>query len=370
MAGVPYRADVVGSMLRPAALKRARSQFEAGEMTASEFKRIEDRAVDQVIAVQEGAGVDVVTDGEMRRMVYFDAVFGDFDGIEPVSDPEISTTFHGDEGTISFEVPAAITQRLARRRFAAVEEFTYARGRARVPVKVTVPNPFAFATMWHSRASAGAYPSVQALCEHGAQLIRDEILELARLGCEYVQVDFPELTMLADDRSRAAHFEQMGLSTDWMLTEGMDLIEATVADIPGVTFGIHFCRGNYAGHWISSGGYGAMSPAFSRIPSYDTLLLEYDSDRAGDFEPLRAVPDDKVVVLGLISTKNATLESAEAVEQRIDEAAAIFPREQLAISTQCGFASEQVGNPITEDTQEAKLQLVVDIARRAWSPSA
>jgi 5-methyltetrahydropteroyltriglutamate--homocysteine methyltransferase len=366
MAPFPYRADVVGSMLRPASLKRARQQVEAGEITPQQFKRVEDRAVDQVIAVQEGAGVDVVTDGEMRRLFYFDSVFGDFEGISAIDDPEVVTTFHGDEDTLSFGIPFAITERLRRRRQAAVEELAYARARARVPVKVTVPNPFAFATMWHSRASADAYPDVRALCEHGSQLIRDEILELVRLGCEYVQVDFPELTMLADDRSRAAHFEQLGLSTEWMLTEGMELIEATVADIPGVHFGIHFCRGNYAGHWISSGGYAALAPAFSRIPSYDALLLEYDSDRAGDFSPLSAVPDDKVVVLGLISTKDASLEDADTVERRIDEAARVFPREQLALSTQCGFASEVTGNPVGEDMQEAKLHLVADVARRVW----
>jgi 5-methyltetrahydropteroyltriglutamate--homocysteine methyltransferase len=366
MGVVPYRAEVVGSMLRPAALKRARQQIETGEITPSEFKRIEDRAVDHVIAVQEAAGTDVVTDGEMRRLFYFDAVHEDFEGISAVDDPELVTTFHGDNDTINFEVPFAITERLNRRRFAAAEEFTYARARARMPVKVTVPNPFAFATMWHSRASTSAYKDVQSLCEHGAQLIRDEILELARLGCTYVQVDFPELTMLADKRSRAEHFEQLGLSTEWMLTEGMDLIEATVADIPGVYFGIHFCRGNYAGHWISSGGYAAISSAFSRIPSFNALLLEYDSDRAGDFEPLREIPDDKVVVLGLVSTKDGSLEDPSAVEQRIDEAARVFPHEQLAISTQCGFASEVGGNPIGEDAQEAKLELVADVARRVW----
>lgn len=367
MGRVPYRADVVGSLLRPAALKRARTQVESGEITAAEFKRIEDRAVDQVIAMQEGAGVDVLTDGEMRRMFYFDAVYGNYNGITPVEDPEFVATFHGDEDTIQFGIPFAITERLTRRRFGAVEEFTYARSRARQPVKVTVPNPFAFATLWHSRASVDAYPTAQALCEHGVELIRDEILELARLGCTYVQVDFPDLTTLVDDEQRASHFERLGLSAEWMVSDGMALIEAVAADIPGVYFGIHFCRGNYTGHWMSSGGYGAIASAFSQIPSYDALLLEYDSDRAGDFEPLRSVPDDKVVVLGLVSTKTGELEAADVVSQRVGEAAQVFPREQLALSTQCGFASEVAGNPLTEDQQEAKLQLVADVARATWS---
>jgi 5-methyltetrahydropteroyltriglutamate--homocysteine methyltransferase len=147
----------------------------------------------------------------------------------------------------------------------------------------------------------------------------------------------------------------------------MDLVNACVADIPDVYFGLHFCRGNHTSQWISQGGYDAMAATFSRVPDYDALLLEYDTDRAGGFEPLREVPADKVVVLGLVSSKENTLEDRDAVVRRIDEAANFFPREQLALSTQCGFASVLEGNDLTEDMQEAKLQLVADLARTAWA---
>jgi 5-methyltetrahydropteroyltriglutamate--homocysteine methyltransferase len=367
MTPVVNRADVVGSMLRPPSLKRARQQLEAGEITANAFKRIEDRAVDQTIAVQEGAGMDVVTDGELRRLFYFDAVYGDFEGMAPTEEPERIVPFHGGEESIEFVIPVAIKERLKRRRFAAVEEYAYARSKARVPVKVTVPNPLAFALMWHSKESLGGYKDVKELCEHGAELIREEILELAAQGCEYVQVDLPELTMMVDDESRANHWERLGLSNEWLINEGMDLVNACVAGIPDVYFGLHFCRGNHSSQWISQGPYDAMAATFSRVPDYDALLLEYESERAGGFEPLREVPDDKVVVLGLVSSKEDSLEDAEAIVRRIDEAAQFFPRDQLALSTQCGFASVLEGNNLSEDMQEAKLQLISDVARSAWA---
>jgi 5-methyltetrahydropteroyltriglutamate--homocysteine methyltransferase len=354
-------------MLRPASLKQARKDFEAGTLAVSDFKRIEDRAVDHVIAIQEGAGMDVVTDGEMRRSFYFDAVYGDFEGIDAVEEPERLVPFHGGEDPIDFLIPVAITERLRRRRFAAVEEYAYARARARVPVKVTVPNPLAFTFMWHSTASTAGYANVEELCEHGAELIRDEVLELAAQGCQYVQVDLPELTMMVDDRSFANHWERIGLSREWLIEKGMELVDSVVRDIPGVYFGLHFCRGNHTSQWISQGGYERMAATFSRVPSFDALLLEYDTDRAGGFEPLREVPGDKVVVLGLLSSKTDTIEDRDAVVRRIDEAGEFFARDQLALSTQCGFASVADGNNISEDAQAAKLRLISDIAKTAWA---
>jgi 5-methyltetrahydropteroyltriglutamate--homocysteine methyltransferase len=366
VSSVIYRADVIGSMLRPPSLKQARLDFEAGALPAHEFKRVEDRSVDMAIAVQEAAGLPVVTDGEMRRAFYFDAIWGDFEGLVPIDDSERTVFFRGGEEPLEFTIPGAVVERLRRRRTAAVEEYAYARSRARVPVKMTVPNPLAFAFLWNSERSSGAYADVHELFEHATELLRDEIVELAALGCRYVQVDLPELTMVVDEQSRATHWDLLGLTPEWLLSDGIALVDAMVADIPGVHFGLHFCRGNHASKWLSQGGYEAMAACFGRIPHYDALLLEYDTDRAGGFEPLREVPDDKVVVLGLISTKNDVVEDADAVLGRIEEAAGFFPRDQLALSTQCGFASAVHGNALSEDTQEAKLRLVARVAERAW----
>jgi 5-methyltetrahydropteroyltriglutamate--homocysteine methyltransferase len=353
-------------MLRPPSLKRARLEFQAGKLPPDEFKRIEDRAVDGAIATQEAAGLPVVTDGEMRRAFYFDAISGDFDGIVLIDDSERTVFFHGGEELVEFNVPVAVVEKLRRRRTAAVEEYTYARSRARVPVKVTMPNPLAFAFLWHPERSTSAYPDIYALFEHAVELLREEIREVAALGCRYVQIDLPELTMVVDERSRATHWDKLGLSPEWLLNDGLALVDAVVADTPGVEFGLHFCRGNHASKWLSQGGYDAMAEAFGRVPSFDRLLLEYDSERAGGFEPLAQVPHEKAVVLGLVSSKTPDLEDADALLARIDAAAQLFPRERLAVSTQCGFASEVHGNLLSRDAQEAKLRLVADVAERAW----
>ncbi|MCW3002893.1 MAG: hypothetical protein JWQ20_2191 [Conexibacter sp.] len=368
--GIPYRADVIGSLLRPPSLKRARLDFQAGKVPAHELKRVEDRAVDMAIATQEAAGLPVVTDGEMRRAFYFDAIAGDFDGIVLIDDSERSVYFHGGEEPLEFSVPVAVVERLRRRRISAVEEYSYARSRARVPVKVTMPNPLAFAFLWHPERSVDAYPDIHALFEHAAQLLREEVEELAALGCRYVQVDFPELTMVVDERARASHWDRLGLSAEWLLNEGVALADAVVAGIPGVEFGLHFCRGNHASKWLSRGGYEPMAEAFAHAPSFDRLLLEFDTDRAGGFEPLRSVPHDKVVVLGLVSSKTPGLEDVDALLARVDGAAEVFPRERLAVSTQCGFASAVEGNALSADEQQAKLRLVAEVADRAWAGAA
>jgi 5-methyltetrahydropteroyltriglutamate--homocysteine methyltransferase len=196
--------------------------------------------------------------------------------------------------------------------------------------------------------------------------LRAEVAELANLGCEYIQIDAPELATLVDPTTRERVFEAHGISPARMLGEGVEMINA-LADAPGVTFGLHLCRGNNAGHWLSTGGYEAISKeVFARATRYDILLLEYDTPRAGSFEPLADIARDKCVALGLVSTKSDTLETREALLERIEEAERYFPRERMALSTQCGFASVLTGNPIAEATQERKLRLVAEVARRAW----
>jgi 5-methyltetrahydropteroyltriglutamate--homocysteine methyltransferase len=360
-----FRAEVVGSMLRPSHLKEARAALEAGQMTIPQFKRIEDRAVDQVIATQEGSGVEVVTDGEMRRFLFMGPITETVSGIEMVEHGTVMP-WATPEGETEWESPAAVTSKLHKKRSLVCEEYTYARGRARLPVKVTVPSPLVLYGFWNSEYSTAAYPDAFAMFADAAEVGRSEIEELVALGCEYIQVDAPELATLVDPRVRN-WAEAQGMPAERMLSEGIDLINGMVAGISGVRLAIHLCRGNNAGMWMASGGYDYIASAlFERATAFDAFLLEYDDPRSGSFEPLAQAPQDKQIVLGLITTKSSRMQTAAEIVARVDEAARSFPREQLGVSTQCGFASIAAGNPITEEVEERKLSLVAEVAGSVW----
>jgi 5-methyltetrahydropteroyltriglutamate--homocysteine methyltransferase len=363
------RADVLGSLLRPEYLRRARVDRDAGQIDQATFKQIEDRAVDQAVALQEGAGLDVITDGEMRRVGFADQLWGAINGLVHVEQHEAaSVPFYGAEPAddLAFAVPARVVERISRKRMLTVEEFAYVRGRARVPVKVTLPSPMMLFLLWSSEHSRPAYRDPFELFADGVTLIREEAAALAELGCQHIQIDAPDLGQLADPAQRE-DWEARGISPERALSEGVDMVNA-VADVPGVTFSLHLCKGNFRSRWIASGGYEALSKqVFSRIGNFDRVMLEYDDERSGSFEPLRDLPDDKIVVLGLVSTKHDTVEAPEELDARVAEAARFFPRDQLAVSTQCGFASIAVGNDISEGAQERKLNAVADLAARTWS---
>jgi 5-methyltetrahydropteroyltriglutamate--homocysteine methyltransferase len=343
----PYRAEVIGSLLRPVWLKQARNATHNGSLSTAEFKRTEDRAVDQAIAQQEGVGVDVITDGELRRSSFLGPLIDVVDGLGPTGDVIEAQRFWRGPGS---EAPSsgprfAVTGRLLRRRSLAAEEFTYLRARARKPTKVTLPSPLMLALLWSPKYSAAAYPDPFRLFADAVDLMRNEVRELKALGCEYIQIDAPELATLVDPATREQAYEAQGISTGRLLDEGIDMLNA-VADAPGVTFGLHLCRGNNAGKWMSSGGYESISKqVFQRAQRYHIFLLEYDDARSGNFEPLSDVPRDKTVVLGLVSTKSDELETSEELAVRINNAARFFPKEQLALATQCGFASVLDGIP-------------------------
>jgi 5-methyltetrahydropteroyltriglutamate--homocysteine methyltransferase len=360
-----FRAEVIGSMLRPSYLKEARAGLQQGSLSAAEFKRLEDRAVDQVIALQEGSGVDVVSDGEMRRFLFMGPITETVEGIEFV-EHDSPMPWSSPEGDVEWLPPAAVTAKLRKRRSMVTEEYSYARARARLPLKVTVPSPLVLYGFWSPRHSSGAYADAFAMFADAAEIGRSEILELASLGCQYIQVDAPELATLVDPRVRD-WAESLGFDAERMLTEGIELINAMVAGISGVRLGIHLCRGNNAGMWMARGGYDYIARAlFERARAFDAYFLEYDDPRSGTFEPLSEAPDDKQIVLGLVSTKRPQLEPREELSARIEDAARYFPREQLGLSTQCGFASIAEGNPITEADQERKLRLVAELARATW----
>ncbi len=361
-----YRAEVVGSLLRPSYLKQARLDLAADRISVKQFKQIEDRAVDEAIALQQESGLDVVTDGEMRRSGSSGPLTDYVEGFEAIGLETFPWRAPGPKET-QLPVPLTVTGKLRRRRSLAAEEFIYARARAQLPLKVTLPSPLMLALTWSPVFSADAYPEPFELFADAAMILRDEIAELVSLGCEYIQVDAPELAILVDSATRSHVYEARGISSERLLLEGVDLLNA-LADVSGVTFALHLCRGNHAGQWMSAGGYETISKrVFGGLAHYSVLLLEYDDGRSGTFEPLVDVPRDKTVVLGLLSTKSDDLEPFEMLTDRLEQAAHYFPREQLALSTQCGFASVAAGNPLRQESQRAKLKLVADVAHHLFA---
>lgn len=359
-----HHADVIGSLLRPHYLAQARAAVAGGKLAPHEFKRIEDRAVDQAIALQEGCGLDVVTDGELRRFSFFDHLLGDVDGF--IERPGVQIDFHGVDGSWVWQSPVSVSGKLRARRQITLEEFSYARGRASAPVKVTLVSPLFVYTAWSPEVSTAAYRDAYELFEDTAAIIRDEIRALAALGCTYVQIDAPDLGTLVDPENRGVR-EAVGMPTERTLTEGIEIINS-VADVPGVTFGLHLCRGNNQSMWIATGGYDFIAEAvFGGLTNFDVFLLEYDDERSGGFEPLAKVPDDKAVMLGLITNKTGDLEAVPDVVARISEAAKYVDLERLGVSTQCGFAPVSVGpNHLSEEDQERKLALVGEVAHLVW----
>ena len=360
--------DVVGSLLRPPELIEAQKQLGRGEIEPPAFKRIEDQAVDDAIRLQEEAGLEVVTDGEMRRLSFQSQMtaavdgFGDWD-----LDAFLWGEWHSDEiGDLVVERPAiAVVGKLHRRRFLSAEEFTYARGRTDRVVKVTLPSPSLFANFWDPDRSSAAYASLEDFLGDAAEILREEVEELVRLGATYVQLDAPHYPLLVDPAYRD-FYESRGWPADRWLELGLELDNLVIGDHPHVTFGMHLCRGNQASRWLVSGGYDWLAGRVFPKVRAERLLLEYDDERSGDFEPLREVPDDKTVVLGLVTTKTARRETVEELSGRVREAARHIDLERLALSPQCGFATSVLGNALGVEDERAKLRTIVETAAEVW----
>ena len=357
-------SDVVGSLLRPAYLLEARERRERGDITAAEFKRIEDRAVDDAVTLQEHAGLDVVTDGEMRRYAFFGHLVEALEGFDKFAGWSI--TFRDDAGHEAALQRPVVVDRLKWRRQMAVEEFTYLRGRTSRPVKVTLISAQQAAAYYDPDKSRAAYSTRDAYLADLVDFTRREIAELVRLGCEYIQIDAPQYAALLDENIREG-YRQRGADPDRMLDACIELDNAIVAGHGGVTFAIHICRGNHKSMFYATGGYDRIAQQVFRRARFDRFLLEYDDERSGTFAPLQYVPDDRVVVLGLVSSKTPVLERRSDLEARIAEAARVVPLDRLAISPQCGFASTHEGNRLTPEDQQRKLQLVADTARAVWA---
>ena len=360
-----YRCDVVGSLLRPAYLKDARAQFAAGKLTNAEFKRVEDRAVDAAVALQLQVGLDVLTDGEMRRYAFYGHLIDAVEGFDKFGGWSIP--FRNESGEEILHPRPVVVSRLRRKRPMCAEEFTYLRARTGHPAKTTLISAQQAAAYYDAKKSSGAYPSVDAFLADLVDLLRDEVAELVRLGCTYIQIDSPQYAALIDPEIRDG-YKKRGSDPDRLLDLSIEMDNAVIGGHPGILFGLHMCRGNNQSKFYASGGYDPIAKVF-RHTNFQRFLLEFDDERSGGFEPLSQVPSDRTVVLGLVSSKKPSLESKEELKVRIRAAAQFVPLERLALSPQCGFASTLEGNLLTEADQEAKLRLVAETAREAWGPS-
>jgi len=362
------RSDVVGSLLRPAELLEAQTRLDEGRLTVPAFKQIEDSAVDQALHLQEQCGLEVATDGEMRRLSFqsqFPAAvegFGEWD-----IDAFLWGEWRSEEmGDVQIErPPLAVVDKLRRRRFLSAEEFTYARGRTSAILKVTLPSPSLFANFWDPQRSASAYRNLEEFLADVAEILRQEVDELVRLGATYIQLDAPHYPLLLDPGYRD-FYESRGWEAGRWADLGLELDNLVIGRHPDVTFGFHLCRGNQMSRWLVEGGYDWLAGKIFPTIAAQRLLLEYDDQRSGSFEPLGQVPEDKVAVLGLVTTKTSRAETVEELVARIHEASQYLPLERLAISPQCGFATSTVGNDISFEDQRSKLSTLARAAAEVW----
>jgi len=357
-----YRSDVVGSLLRPTYLKDARESHQAGRINDSEFKSLEDRAVDAAVELQKRAGVEILTDGELRRYAFFGHLVDAVEGFDKFGGWAIP--FRNEKGEELVQPRPVVVSKLRRKRPLCAEEFTYLRARTKHPAKTTMISAQQAAAYYDNKKSSGAYPTIDSYLADLVDILRDEVNELIRLGCTYIQIDSPQYAALLDPQLRDG-YRQRGNDPDRLLDLSTDMDNAVIGNHPGVIFGLHLCRGNNQSRFYASGDYGPITKVFQKT-RFHRFLLEYDDERSGGFEPLRQVPEDRTVVLGLVSSKKRTLESKDELKRRIRQASEFIPLERLALSPQCGFASTIEGNLLTAADQEAKLRLVAETAQEVW----
>jgi len=374
------RTDVIGSLLRPDYLKDARYKFDEGSLSAEAFAAIEDKAVREAVALQESVGLPILTDGEMRRLNFqesFGAAVEGFDasaskakvyerrveGASPLRRWEIPEM--GSHGTaVSHRRPTV--SRLTLKRNIPLEEYRAVAKIAKLPAKVTLIGPDRISQRFAYEQSAAVYENVEAFIADVVSIERAIVGGLVEAGCRYVHIDAPGFTAYVDEPS-LAQMRARGEDPMKNFARSLAAEAAVIKGFPDVTFGIHLCRGNQRSMWHREGTYDAIAERlFNELP-HQRFMLEYDTPRAGSFAPLRFVPKGKMVVLGLITTKVPEVETVDALRQRIDEAAKHIPLEQLALSPQCGFASDIIGNLISPDDQKRKLEVMVETARLVWN---
>jgi 5-methyltetrahydropteroyltriglutamate--homocysteine methyltransferase len=364
----PFRADHVGSLIRPQRLIEARERRTRGEIGRDELLAIQQEAISKVVRLQEDAGLRSITDGEFNRGSWQTDFLVRFANVIQVPS-RFPMTFHSHKGDAqSRPHMVQVVGRLARPEPIFVEDFRYLKSVTRQTAKITLPSP----SIMHFRGgreaiSAEAYPDIAGFYDDLARVYREEISDLADAGCRYLQLDEVNFAYLCDPNLRAQVQANIGEDPDRLAETYARLINNTIRDRPSdMTVCMHLCRGNFAGNWVAEGGYEPVAELLFNSIGVDGYFLEYDTDRAGGFEPLRFLPKGKTAVLGLVTTKTPELEARDELKRRIDEAARHVPLDQLCLSPQCGFSSGLGGQTMDQAQEAAKLRLVVETAAEAW----
>jgi 5-methyltetrahydropteroyltriglutamate--homocysteine methyltransferase len=364
----PFRADHVGSLLRPAALLNAREQYRAGEMTPDELRAVEDESIRDVVRMQEEVGLQSATDGEFRRTSWHMDFIYSLGGISQ-ADEKLQVHFYNENGELDFESAALrVNDRVSLKAPIFAEHFRYLQSQVTTATpKLTIPSP----SMVHYRGGRAAidpdvYPDIEGFWDDLIAAYQEEVRQLAALGCTYLQLDDTSLAYLNDPRQRELIASMGGDAEHQHETYIRNINRVLEARQDGMRVTTHMCRGNFQSSWAAEGSYDFVAEALFTQLGVDGFFLEYDDARSGGFEPLRFVPRGKYVVLGLVTTKRGRLEDKDTLKRRIDEASKFVPLDQLCLSPQCGFSSTVEGNVLTYDEEVAKLRLIVETAAEVW----
>ena len=365
----PFKADVVGSMLRPESIFAAREQREKGEIDAAALRKVESAAIEEAVALQKAAGLKVCTDGEFHRRHWFLDFLEKIDGVEVKGG--LAVKFHNEGGDIEFSPPRfEVHGKMRRSRSLSVDDFAELKGIAEkngLMPKQPIPSP----TLIHMRGGRAAidsavYPDMDAFVADLVAVYRAEIKALYDAGCRYLQIDETNMPFLCDPKLRAT-VKNIGEDPDKLPSFYVSMVNDVLKGRPAdMTVVMHLCRGNHESAWVAEGGYDPVAEVLFGELAIDGFFLEYDSPRAGSFAPLRYLSKNKTAVLGLVTTKKAEIETKDELKRRIEEAARVVPLDRLALSPQCGFASTIRGNALTVDDEKKKLALVVETAREVW----
>lgn len=369
----PYHAEVIGSLLRPEYLKEATRKFDAGEITEAQLTDAQDRAALEAIRLYESTGVDILTDGEMRRRGWTDPLTRSVSGYGKA--PNLQVNWHGNEERHALaegkhETPMAMGTAIVERAGKAAEnlplqEMKFIRANTSKPFKVTLPSLAHASVFWSPGVSDKVYADYHEYMDDVLHIVTEVVRECIDAGATYIQMDSPRYTHLVSEEGQN-NFRKLGLDPQTWLGEMIDIENSLIDIFPNITWALHLCRGNGPrGAWAIAGGYDPIAEQLFNTIHVDRLMLEYDSPRAGTFAPLRFVPKDKTAVLGIVSTKDREVESPELLKRRLDEAAQYIPLDQVSLSPQCGFASAFEGN-VTEEIQRQKLETMVSVAREVW----
>jgi 5-methyltetrahydropteroyltriglutamate--homocysteine methyltransferase len=371
----PFRADHVGSLLRPPALTQARADFKAGHLDADGLRAVEDAAILEAIEMQRAVGLKSVTDGELRRSSWHMDFIYQLEGINQVQGESLHVQFKSEQGTYDNAPPAMrVAGRVGLGHTIFADAFNFLRDHAHAgqTPKLTIPSP----SMVHYRGGNAAidrdvYPDIEAFWSDLVLAYRRQLKEIHALGCRYLQLDDTSLAYVNDPAQRK-HIEAIGGDPEHLHELYIDAINRVLADKPAdLTVTTHLCRGNNQSMWVAEGGYDFVAEALFGELGVNGYFLEFDDERSGTFEPLRYLPKgDKRVILGIVTTKRAELEDKDMLKRRIDEASKYVDIDQLGISGQCGFSSTEEGNKLTLDEQKAKLELIVEVAAEVWGPTA